>query len=436
MLTDCDRNGELKPLLMRLKPDEFEWLSTLWPVFARPDQLPPSLAETWTTWLLLGGRGAGKTRAGAEWVHAITQGKSGFATAPIGRIALIGETFADVREVMVGGVSGLISIAPRDQKPKFIASRNRLEWPNGALAIGFSSEDPEALRGHQFEAAWCDELGKWRQAEAVWDMLQFGLRLGTHPRQVVTTTPRPTPLLKRLAADAGTRVSRATTAMNRFNLAPGFLDRIIKRYQGTTLGKQEIDGLFVEDRPDALFQRAVIEAARIETAPDDLARVVIAIDPPAGGRHGCCGIVAAGRAANGTIIVLSDESIEQAGPDVWASRAVTAWHRFEADAMVAEVNMGGDMVASVLRSVDPSIPVTSVRATRGKSLRAEPVAALYAQGKVKHAGVFPKLEDQMALFGPEGLPGGGSPDRLDALVWAVTALMQGDGKGRPQVRKL
>jgi phage terminase large subunit-like protein len=421
-------------LLAELDLSALERLRSLWPLYARPDQLPPDLAEDWTTWLLLGGRGSGKTRAGAEWVQALAFGRSGFTRGNVMRIALVGETHHDVREVMAGGASGLIAIAAKDERPKFLSSRNRLEWPNGAIAQGFSSEDPEALRGHQFEAAWCDELGKWRHPDATWDMLQFGLRLGERPRQTVTTTPRPIPLLKRLAADPLTRLSRAGTAMNRFNLAPGFLDRIISRYQGTMLGKQEIEGLFVEERADALFQRAAIEACRVTQAPDALQRIVIALDPPAGGKRGCCGIVAAGLAADGAIYVLGDESIEQAAPDIWASRAAFAWRRFEADALVAEVNMGGDMVASVMASVDPSIPVTAVRATRGKALRAEPVAALYAQGKVKHAGVFAKLEDQMALFGPGGLPDGASPDRLDALVWAITALMQGAGRGRPRVR--
>jgi phage terminase large subunit-like protein len=424
----------LKRFLATCKADELHQLNALWPVFARTDQLPPPLDGTWTNWLLLGGRGAGKTRAGAEWIHAVVQGRSGFTRAPLGRIALVGETFADVREVMVGGVSGLAAIAAREDRPKFLASRNRLEWPNGAVATGFSSEDPEALRGHQFEAAWCDELGKWKHPDAVWDMLQFGLRLGPHPRQVITTTPRPIALLKRLAADPQTIVSRATTAMNRFNLAPGFLDRIVRRYQGTALGKQEIDGLFVEDREDALFTRAMIEAARVDRPPDNCQRIVVAIDPPAGGKQGCCGIVAAGLAANGVVHVLADESIDRAAPDVWASKAAATWHRFEADVLVAEVNMGGNMVASIMHATDPAIPVTAVRATRGKVLRAEPVAALYAQGRIKHAGVFPKLEDQMALFGPDGLADGQSPDRLDALVWAVTALMQNEGKGRPRVR--
>jgi phage terminase large subunit-like protein len=369
-------------------------------------------------------------------VHAMVHGRSGFTRAPLGRIALIGETFADVREVMVGGNSGLVAISGKQERPKFLASRNRLEWPNGAVATGFSSEDPEALRGHQFEAAWCDELGKWKHADAVWDMLQFGLRLGPHPRQVITTTPRPTALLKRLAADPQTVVSHATTAMNRFNLAPSFLERIIQRYQGTALGKQEIDGLFVEDRDDALFTHAMIEAARIEHSPDNWQRIVVAIDPPAGGRHGCCGIVAAGLATNGVIHVLADESIDHASPDTWANKAAAVWHRLEADALVAEINMGGDMVAGIMRATDPTIPVTAVRATRGKVLRAEPVAALYAQGRVKHAGVFPRLEDQMVLFGPDGLAGGQSPDRLDALVWAVTALIQSEGKAKPRVRNL
>lgn len=419
--------------LAALSPAEAAALLADWETFARPDQREPETAQggsPWTTWLVLGGRGAGKTRTGAEWVKA--QALSGRC----GRIALVGETMADLREVMVEGVSGLRAIHPRDGRPLWQATRRRLEWPNGAVAQGFSADDPEALRGPQFAAAWCDEVGKWRHAEAAFDMLQFGLRLGARPRQVVTTTPRPVALLQRLAADPLTAVTRAGTLANAANLAPDFLTRIVARYAGTTLGRQELDGLFIEDRPDALFRRETLEACRVAAAPD-CARVVVAVDPPAGGRRaGRCGIVAAGITSEGIVHVIEDASLEAARPEAWAARAIALYRRLEADALVAEVNQGGEMVAAVIAAVDAAVPVTAVRATRGKALRAEPVAALYAQGRVKHVGAFPALEDEMAAFSPDGLSDGRSPDRLDALVWAVTHLVEEGARKAPRVRGL
>lgn len=409
-----------------------------WLFWARSDQLPPAAAangQPWTTWLVLGGRGAGKTRTGAEWVRGLALGRAPFADKPVSPIALVAETYADLREVMIEGVSGLRAIHPAGERPEWQATRKRLVWPNGAVAQGFSAEDPEALRGPQFAAAWADEVGKWRQADAAFDMLQFGLRLGHRPRQVITTTPRVIPLLRRLAADPATAISHAATTRNAYNLAPDFLDRVVGRYAGTRLGRQELDGEFIEDNPDALFPRSLLESVRIGSAPA-LARIVVAVDPPAGGkRAGGCGIVVAGVARDGLVYVLDDASIDGARPDVWAARALAAYHRFEADALIAEVNQGGAMVAEVLKSVDAGVPVSPVRATRGKAARAEPVAALYAQGKVRHAGVFPALEDEMANFGTDGLSNGRSPDRLDALVWAVTALAL-DREGAPRLRRL
>jgi phage terminase large subunit-like protein len=432
----CVKDGSLKQLMATIDP---RWLSILlddFEIFARDDQLPApvTLDQSWTTWLILGGRGAGKTRAGAEWVKGMALGRAPYATAPTSPIALVGETFADVREVMVEGVSGIRAIHTNDDRPEWQASRRRLVWPNGAIAQGFSAEDPESLRGPQFAAAWADELGKWKNPDATWDMLQFGLRLGTNPRQVVTTTPRPIALLKRLAFDKTTIVSRATTRDNAMHLAPSFLETIVKRYAGTRLGRQELDGEFIEDRADALFPRQILEESRVDEAPN-LQRIVVAIDPPAGGkRGGTCGIICCGRAENGTVYVLEDASIEAARPDQWAAKALSLYHAREADALVAEINQGGDMVANVIRSIDANVPMTPVRATRGKHVRAEPVAALYAQGKVKHLGAFAELEDQMCLFGPDGLSSGKSPDRLDALVWAVTSLALSGEAGTPRVR--
>ncbi len=415
-------------------PAERAALAHDWDFWARNDQLPPE--GDWLTWLMIGGRGAGKTRAGAEWIRGLVAGRPGYAAKPVGRIALVGETLADVRDVMIEGVSGLLAVHPRAERPLWQPSRRRLEWPNGASALCFSSEDPESLRGPQFEAAWADELGKWRHQEASWDMLQFGLRLGALPRQLVTTTPRPTPLLKRLIKAERTVMTRAGTAANLGNLAPGFLERVIGRYRGTRLGRQEIDGELIDDRVDALWSREAIERLRVGEAPK-LSRIVVAVDPPASRRKGAdaCGIIACGLAEDGTGYVLADASIAEVKPARWAGAAVALYQALEADMLVAEVNQGGDMVASVIAEVDPTIPVTSVRATRGKYLRAEPVAALYAQGRVRHAGAFPALEDELADFGPDGLSNGRSPDRLDALVWALTLLML-RAAAEPRVRRL
>ncbi len=404
-----------------------------WVFQARDDQLPP--AGDWTTWLMLGGRGAGKTRAGAEWVRGLALGLPPFADARVGRIALVGETLGDVRAVMVEGVSGLVGLEGGG-RPRWNATKRQLCWANGAVAQAFSSEDPESLRGPQFHAAWCDELAKWKHVEDTWDMLQFGLRLGTRPRQMVSTTPRPIPLLKRLLAEAGTRVTKAATAANRDNLAPAFLETIVARYEGTRLGRQELLAEIIEERADALWRRGGIEACRVGGHPE-LRRVVVAVDPPAGSgeRSDACGIVAAGISRDGTGYVLLDASAERLSPAGWAKRVVDVYHRLEADRIVAEVNQGGDMVEAVIRGADASVPVAKVRATRGKLLRAEPVAALYEQGRVKHVGAFPALEDEMCDFGLGGLSSGRSPDRLDALVWALSSLML-TREGRPRVRGL
>ena len=413
-------------ILSRLNEAELETLGTTWEIFAHPHQHPPPHAANgapWLTWLLIGGRGAGKTRAGAEWIRAQALGLAPFADQAVSRIALVGETEHDVREVMIEGVSGLLAVHPRAQRPSWSPSRKRLEWPNGAVAYAFSAEDPESLRGPQFGCAWSDEMAKWRYAEATFDMLQFGLRLGSRPRQLVTTTPRPTALLKRLMADPLSAVTRAPTRANALNLAPTFLKSVMARYQDTRLGRQELDGEIIEDRPDALWSRALLESCRVGEAPP-LQRIVVAVDPPAssGRRADACGIVAAGVADGGAIYVLADDTVSAAAPSLWAAKAIALWRRLEADALVAEVNQGGEMVRAVINEVDASVPVTSVRATRGKWLRAEPVATLYAQGRVKHAGSFPALEDEMCDFASSGLSSGRSPDRLDALVWAVTAL--------------
>jgi phage terminase large subunit-like protein len=314
------------------------------------------------------------------------------------RFALVAETLADAREVMIDGISGIWRIARRN-RPEFEITRRRLVWPNGSVAQLFSSEDPDSLRGPQFDHAWCDELAKWKHGQETWDMLQFGLRLGTHPRQMVTTTPRPVPLIRALIEDPSTVLTRIATRANATNLAAGFLEAIDRRYGGTRLGRQELDGELVADREDALWNRAMLERLRIRH-PGPLGRIVVGVDPPAAEKASgsCCGIVVAGLDATGRGVVLADLSVENASPAAWGNAVVRAFRRFQADRVVAEVNQGGDMVAAILRSIDQTLPVTNVRATRGKFLRAEPVAALYEQGRVVHAGTFAALEDQMSDF--------------------------------------
>jgi len=414
-----------------MTPREADDFRTDFVNFAHPHQMPPERANSgadWTTWLILGGRGAGKTRAGAEWIRSVALADRR------ARIALVGETEHDAREVMVEGVSGLLAVHRRRERPQWIATRRRLEWDTGAVAQIFSAEDPDSLRGSQFSAAWLDELAKWRHADATFDMLQFGLRLGGRPRQVITTTPRPIALIRRLALDPRTALTHAATRVNAFNLAPDFLETVIARYRDTRIGRQEIDGEIVEERADALWTRSGIEAARVAAAPS-LTRIVVAVDPPGSREGAACGIVAAGRGSDGLIYVLADESAAGLSPQGWALRAIALWRRLKADALIAEANFGGDMVRAVIAEADRDVPVRVVHASRGKYARAEPVSQVYEQGRVKHAGAFPALEDEMCDFGLDGLSGGRSPDRLDALVWAVTAFTHG-ARGEPRVRGL
>lgn len=420
--------ASLPPHLVRqfldgLSGPELVFLAHDWSFWARASQIPP--LGDWTTWLILGGRGAGKTRAGAEWVRAAVEQKRA------GNIALVGETYADARDVMVEGTSGLRALGARHARPRYEATRRRLLWPNGAVCSLFSASDPEGLRGPQFDAAWCDEAAKWPDAEAAWAMLQFGLRLGEQPRQVVTTTPRAVPLVKKLLSDESVNVTRASTYDNRSNLADAFFSTIIKTYEGTRLGRQELNGELLDDDPDALWSRSMIEKTRCQAAPN-LSRIVVGVDPPATSGAGAdeCGIVVAGRTDDGNFYVVADRSRGRAKPAQWAARVVAAFDEFDADRVVAEVNQGGEMVASVLQQVAPHLPIRQVRATRGKWVRAEPVAALFEQERVHHVGAFATLEDQMCNFSGDGK----SPDRLDAMVWAITDLMRTSGD--PAIRKL
>lgn len=404
-----------------LSPVQIQALTNEWIFQGRASQQPPY--HDWRTWLILGGRGSGKTRAGAEWVNSFVHGFPPFKPPAALNIALVGETLADVREVMIDGPSGIMAVS-RTDRPRFEATRRRLVWANGATAAMFSSEDPDSLRGPQFGAAWCDELGKWKHAQETWDMLQFGLRLGENPKQIVTTTPKPIALLKVLMNDSAVLVSRMRTAENNANLAQSFLAHIGKLYGGTRLGRQELDGELIEERRDALWSRSMMEEIYRADVPE-MQRIVVAIDPPASAtrKSDACGIVAAGVDAEGMGWILADESFAPAKPIQWAKRSIQLFYRLEADLIVAEINQGGDMVAAVIAAEDNTVPVRGVRANRGKALRAEPIAALYEQGRIRHAGRFPALEDEMCDFTHAGLSNGRSPDRVDALVWALSELM-------------
>lgn len=402
-------------------------LPFLFEFWAMPHQLPPE--GDWRSWVIMGGRGAGKTRAGAEWVRAQVEGARPLDKGRCARLALVGETIDQVREVMIFGDSGILACSPPDRRPQWEAGRKRLIWPNGAQAHAFSAHEPEGLRGPQFDGAWVDELAKWKKASDTWDMLQFALRLGDDPRVCVTTTPRPVAILRDLLALPSTVVTHAPTEANRANLADGFLAEVRARYAGTVLGRQELDGVMLGATEGALWTHEMVEAAQIDHVPP-LDRIVVAVDPPVTGHAGSdeCGIVVAGVKLTGgpgdwRAFVLEDATVHAASPMQWAEAAVSAYERHSADRIVAEVNQGGDLVEAVIRQVDPMVPLTKVRAAQGKSARAEPVAALYEQGRVSHLRGLGTLEDQLCAMTTRGWEGKGSPDRLDALVWALTDLM-------------
>jgi phage terminase large subunit-like protein len=381
--------------------------------------MPPEQIQ-FRNWLILGGRGAGKTRAGAEWIRALALGLFEPLFPRCRRIAILASTFDDARRVMIEGESGLLAVHHHLERPRFHPSKRQLVWPNGSVAQVYSAEEPEALRGPQFDAAWCDELAKWRKADLAWMNLQLALRLGDVPQAVVTTTPRPTKLIRELMKDTSTITTRSKTADNAHNLASSFLGDMEKRFGGTNLARQELDGELIDDDPDSLWKRGLIEASRVRDLPK-LKRIVIAVDPPAtaGEKANACGIVCAALGADERIYVLDDASCKRLRPAQWAKRVVDLFYTREADRIVAEVNQGGDMVRDVIAQVDATVPLTTVHASRGKRARAEPVAALYEQGRVSHVGVFAELEDEMCSV----IEDGASPDRLDALVWAVTELV-------------
>ena len=387
--------------LAKLTPAEAALLQYEWNFWARPNQLPPK--TEWGIWLLLTGRGFGKTRAGAQWV--IEQAKTAGT-----HIAMVCRVPADGRDVMANGESGVVRSSPPDFRPTYIPSQRLIKWPNGSEARIYSSETPDDLRGPNFHCAWIDELAKYHHAQEVWDTLVMAVRLPPNPRIVVTTTPRPIPILKRLMDDPATHVTQGSIYDNRTNLSEKFFERLIKRYEGTYLGQQELEGLLITERPGALWTREVLERHRVANAPDVLTRVVVAIDPPAtsGDDSAEAGIVVVGSGLDGISYVLADASLH-GSPDQWGRQAIRLYDRFHADQIVGEVNNGGEMVGFTVKECAKSlfrdgeressvVPYVPVRASRGKMTRAEPIAALYTQGRVKHAGLFPELEDQLTSW--------------------------------------
>ncbi len=428
--------------LAELSDAALQALPFLFDFWALPHQLPPE--GSWRAWLILGGRGAGKTRAGSEWVRAQVEGARPRDAGRARRVALVGETLDQAREVMVFGDSGILACSPPDRRPAWNATRRMLTWPNGATAQVFSAHDPEALRGPQFDAIWADELAKWKRGQEAWDMLEFGLRLGDDPRACVTTTPRNVEVLKALMQRDSTVMTHAPTSANRANLADGFLDEVQRRYAGTRQGRQELDGVLLADAEGALWSAAMLEGCGTDLVPE-LDRIVVAVDPPVSGhrRSDDCGIVVVGAITRGPpeewrAYVIEDATVSAASPLEWARAACAAMSRHGADRLVAEVNQGGAMVETVIRQVDPLVPFKALHASRSKGLRAEPVAALYEQGRVAHARGLGALEDQMAQMTARGFLGQGSPDRVDALVWALheVLIVPAQVWRRPRMRSL
>lgn len=426
-------------LLASLSELELAELKWHWKFWARPNQIPPE--GVWNTWLVLAGRGFGKTRMGSEWIRQNVCGSTPLSSSPTGfkRIALVAETAADARDVMVLGDSGILACHPKDFRPEWSPTNRRLTWPNGCEAWVYNATEPDQLRGPQHHAAWVDELAKFRYMQETWDQLQFGLRLGEHPRALVTTTPRPLPLIKRLMNDVDTVVTRGATLDNQSNLAANTVKQLYERYGGTRLGRQELQGEILNDIPGALWNRDIIDACRLKDVPSDLERVYVAVDPAVtntenSDEHGII-VVGLKRDAEGYArgYILQDGSC-RGQPEEWARKAVSLYRSWSADKIIAEKNQGGLMVESTLKAVDRSVPVELVTATRGKVVRAEPISALYEQGRIHHCGKFDVLEDQMCLFSVDYVrnASNGSPDRVDALVWGLSKIFD-KITGRPLI---
>lgn len=407
-LPEPQREAELSKLSTEVRA-ALRWH---WPFWARPNQLAPD--GDWRTWLILAGRGFGKTEAGAQWIRQRVENGAR-------SIALVAETQKDLEEVMV---ARLLKISPPHMMPKVRYKPVRVIWPNGAEALGYNGTEPDQLRGPEFDTAWVDELAKYRYARELWDMLQFTMRSGDDPRVLATTTPRPIPVLREIMANPLTAITRGSTMENKDNLAEAFIDAVVSKYAGTRLGRQELDGEILDDVPGALWTRAMLERAVADSVPE-MARVVVAVDPS--GTNGAddgdeIGIIVVGRGIDGRGYVLEDLSCKLS-PDAWARRACEAYYRWGADRLVAERNFGGAMVASVIRTADRNVSFKEVTASRGKTARAEPIAALYEQGRVSHVRGLADLEDQLTLMTMAGYAGEGSPDRVDAMVWGLTEAM-------------
>jgi phage terminase large subunit-like protein len=425
--------GRVVGALDQREKNEF---SFQWGLFARPEQLPPD--GDWRIWMVMAGRGFGKTRAGAEWIRMIAEQHCD------ARIALVSASLIEARAVMVEGESGLLAVFPPEERPVFEPSLRRIRFANGAQATLFSAAEPESLRGPQHSHAWCDEIGKWplshERATRCWDNLLMGLRLGKDPRIAVTTTPRAVPIVQRLVrqeASGEVAITRGATAQNRANLPARFLEAIASEFAGSQLARQEIGGELLEDIEGALWSRSMLEQARERGTHPESQRVVVAVDPPAGTNGDECGIIVAALGVDGIARILADCTIAGASPAAWADRVAASAREWNADRVIAEANQGGAMVESVLRAADHVLPLRLVHASRGKIARAEPVAALYAAGKVRHCGNFGRLEDQLCglLTGGTYAGPGRSPDRADALVWALSELLLRPD-GRPGVRSL
>jgi predicted phage terminase large subunit-like protein len=426
-------DDEVADILKQLGPAQAEELRYNWEFWARPEQLEPT--GDWNAWLALAGRGWGKTRAGAEWVrHRIKKGDK--------IVHCVAPTKGDVRRVMVEGDSGLLNVCWKGDKtyrgkhigfPVWSPTNNTLTWENGSKAVFFSAEDPERLRGPQAYSAWTDELCAWRNAQETWDMMMFGLRLGRKPQVFITTTPKTTKLLRNIISDPKTHISKGSTFDNAANLADTFLDAVKKTYEGTRLGRQELYAEILDEASGALWNRELLfkcEVDRDEVPP--LSRIVVSVDPAVTNKtdSDMTGIVVAGIDQDGTAYVLEDHT-DRYSPKEWAAKAIELYHEHMADRIVAERNQGGDMVRHTLQTEDENVPIKLVHASRGKMARAEPVSALYEQGKVKHVKGLNDLEDQMVQWEPLGSIG--SPDRLDAMVWALTDLSL-NGYAKPQLK--
>jgi phage terminase large subunit-like protein len=422
----------------KMTADDLVRLDADFETWAHRNQLPPC-GEGWRVWLMMAGRGFGKTRAGAEWIHRLGSGKPGV------RIALIGASISDARSIMIEGVSGLINVARRyRRRVNWEPSLGRLRWPNGSEAQLFSGDHADGLRGPEHDFAWCDELAKWRQPDWAWDNLQLGLRRGQRPRALVTTTPRPMPLLNQIHEAPSTITTRGRTSDN-INLDEKVIDLLTATYGGTRVGRQELDGELIADVEGALWTQEMIAAARISPTPispskggEEFDRIVVGVDPPAGANEGsdACGIVVAGSRGE-MLYVLEDASVRTLKPEGWSNRVAAAAARWDAQLVVAEANNGGAMVESVLKAADSGLRLRLVHASKGKSARAEPIALKFETGKAFFFGTFARLEAELAgMQAGGGYQGPGrSPDRADAMVWAMTALSE-TRSGLPRVRRL